>query len=108
MIQNKIGGGDGAVVAVVFGELVFHFAPFGCVVGEESEHSLGEVFWIFREIAGAEVLEELEVAFFLAGDEVMDQHRALRGDGFVDGCATGFANDEVMGIEKLRNFFGPT
>lgn len=96
LFQDEIGGGDGAVVACVLGEIVFHDTPFSGVVREKIEDGLGEVFGIFGEVARAEVLEELEIAFFLAGNEVMDQHRALRGDGFVDCCATGFAYHEVM------------
>lgn len=92
----------------MFGEIVFHDAPIGGVVCEKIEHGLGEVFGIFCEVACAEVLEELEIAFFLSWDEVMNQHRALSGDGLVNRCATGFTDHEVVGVEELRNFFGPT
>ena len=107
MVEDEIGGGDGTVVAVVFGEIVFHDTPFSGVVGENFEDGLGEVFGVFGEVAGAELFEELEVSFFLAGDEVMDQHRALGGDGYVDGCATGFSDDKVVLVEELRDFSGP-
>lgn len=42
------------------------------------------------------MLEELEVSFFLPGNEVVDEHGALRGDGLVDGCTTGFAYDKMV------------
>jgi hypothetical protein len=96
MVEDEIGGGDGAVVAVVFREIAFHYTPVSGVVCEKIKDGLGEVFGIFCEIACVEMLEELEVAFFLSGDEVMDQHWALRGDGFMDGRATGFADYQVV------------
>lgn len=108
LFKDEIGGGDGAVVAVVFREIAFHDTPVSGVVCEKIKDGLGEVFWIFCEVACVEMLEELEVSFFLSGDEVMDQHRALRGDGFMDGRATGFADYEVVRVEELRNFFRPT
>ncbi len=35
LLEDKIGGGDGAVVAIVIGEGGFHFPPFCGVVGEQ-------------------------------------------------------------------------
>jgi hypothetical protein len=55
-----------------------------------------------------EMLEELEVSFLLPGNEVVDEHRALSSNGFVNGCSTGFTDDKMMCVEELRNFSRPT
>lgn len=54
------------------------------------------------------MLEELEISLFLAGHEVVDEHGDTGGDGFVDGCATGLADDEVVFFEELGDFFCPS
>lgn len=38
----------------------------------------------------------------------MDEHGAACSDGFVDGCAAGFADDEVVFGEKLWDFASPS
>jgi hypothetical protein len=43
------------------------------------------------------LVEEFDVAFLLAGHDVVNEHGALCGDGFVHGGSAGFANDEVVG-----------
>ena len=55
-----------------------------------------------------EVLEELEVAFFLSWDKMVNQHRALSGDRFMHGGPASFSDHEVMFIQELRDFFCPT
>ena len=89
------------------GEGVFHGAPAGGVVGEEVGDAAGEGCGGFGEVAAADDFEEPEISLFLAGNEVVDEHRAARGDGFVDGGSAGFADDEVMAVEELGNAAGP-
>lgn len=58
MFEDEFGGDDRAVVAVVIYECGFHFAPARGVIGEESGYGIGEVFGLFCEISGTELLEE--------------------------------------------------
>ena len=89
------------------GEGVFHGAPAGGVVGEEVGDAAGEGFGRVGEMAAADDFEQLEVSLLLAGNEVMDEHRAAGGDGLVHGGAAGLADDEVVVVEKLRHLAGP-
>jgi hypothetical protein len=77
------------------------------LVGEEVVGGAGDFRWGVGEAAAADGLEEAEVSFFLTGDEVVDEHRAAGGDGFVDGGSAGFTNGEVVGVEELRDSAGP-
>lgn len=107
VFEDESGGGLGAVVAVVGGEVFFHGFPEGRVVGKDVGDAGGEGFGGVGEVADVEVLEELEVSLFLAGDDVVDEHGASGGDGFVGGGSAGFADDEVVLVEELGDFFGP-
>lgn len=91
----------------MFGEAAFLLSPEGGVVGEEVAEGGGEGVGIFGEGAAADELEEVEVSFFLSGDEVVDEHGAAGGEGFVDGGAAGFADDEVVAAEEFGDFFRP-
>lgn len=86
---------------------MFHGAPLGGVIGEEVGGDGANLFGGLGESTAAESFEEAEIAFFLSGHEVMDQHGALGGDGFVDGGSAGFTDDKVMAIKKLGHAFGP-
>ena len=108
MFQNVVGGAEGAGVVTVLGEGAFHLTPAGGFVVEEVAGDAGDGFLAVGERAATDFLEQLEVAFFLTGDEVVDEHRAARGDRFVDGGATGFADDEVVTCQKFGDFAGPT
>ena len=83
------------------------FSPEGGIVGEEFTDGGLEVAGGFGELSCADGFEEVEVAFFLAGDEVVDEHGAARGEGFVDSGASGLADDEVVGAEEFGDFLSP-
>lgn len=51
--------------------------------------------------------EEFDVSFLLSGDDVVDEHRTLSGDGFVHCGSTCFSDDEMMAGKELGHFFGP-
>ncbi len=56
MVEDEFGGNDRAVVAVVFGECGFHFAPAFGVVGQECGDGAGQFAGEFGEVAGVELL----------------------------------------------------
>ena len=101
--QDESGGGDGTGVAAVAGEGVFHGAPAGGVVGEQVGDAAGEGFGRVGEVAAADGFEQPEVSLLLAGDEVVDEHRAAGGDGLMHGGSAGLADDEVVAVEELRD-----
>ena len=80
-------------------EMFFHFPPTFRPIGQEFVYRLGQIFGIFGEVARTQELEELEISFLLTGHKVMDEHRALCGDGFMDGCTACFADDHMVLME---------
>jgi hypothetical protein len=98
LTKDVFGGGDGTGVAVVAGKGVFHGAPADSVVGEEGGHTLREGLGSLGELATTDDFKQPEIPLFLTGDEVMNQHRATGGDGFVDGGSAGLADDEVVAV----------
>lgn len=82
-------------------------APKFAVVGEEIAQGFGNGGGIGGEGADLVALEEFDVSFLLSGDDMVDEHGALGGDGFVHCGSSGFANDKVVGGEKLGNLAGP-
>jgi len=53
----------------------------------------------FRDVAG--------VSFLLPGDHMVHDDRASGTHCFLDGCAAGFANDDVIRAEQPRQFVAP-
>lgn len=74
----------------------FLFPPERGIVGEEIFNGLFDCRRGGGERAGLKAVEQLDIPFFLPRDDVVDEHGALRGDGFVNGGTAGFADDEVM------------
>ena len=107
-VEDEVGGGEGGLGSGVAGEAAFLLTPEGGVVGEEVAEGGGEGFGGIGEGAAADGFEELEVALFLTGDEVMDEDGAAGGKGFMDGGAASLADDEVVVAEEFGDFFGPT
>jgi hypothetical protein len=54
------------------------------------------------------VEEHFGIAFFLAGNDVIDHGRGARGEDFMEDGSTGFADDEVVRAEKVGHLIGPT
>ena len=52
-------------------------------------------------------VEKFDVPFLLSGNDVVDQHGALCGNGLMHGGASGFTNDEVVRGEQLGDFTSP-
>lgn len=106
-MEDEAGCGDGSGIAAVADEGVFHGSPAGVLIGEQIADLAGEAFRGGGEAASADGFKEGEISFLLAGDEVVDDHRAVGGDGLVDGGAACLADDEVVAGEELRDFAGP-
>lgn len=107
LIEDVAGGGQRTGVATVLGQCALHLPPAASFVGKQVGGDAGDGLGTFGEGAAANFFEQLEVAFFLAGDEVVDQHRASGGDGFVDGGPAGFANHEVVAGQEFGDFLRP-
>src|SRR5688572_24877404 len=103
LFQDEARGGKGSVIAAVAGEGVLHGAPAGGLVGEEAADAVGQCLGGFRKLAAADDCGELEMSLLLTGNEVMDEHRATGGDGFVGGGPASLADDEMMAVEEQRN-----
>lgn len=88
-------------------EGVFHGSPAGVLVGKQIADLAGETFRGGGEASSTDGFKEGEISFLLAGNEVVDDHGAVGGDGFVDGGTAGLADDEVVAGEELRDFAGP-
>ena len=84
-------------------------APEGSVVGDRAfddvDHMLGAAG---GEGADGCLLDEGDVAFFLAGDDVVHDKRNLGGDGFLNGRAAGFADEQVVRAHEGGHLIGPT
>ena len=91
----------------MLGKGAFHLAPAGAFVLEDVAKDTGDGVLTVGEGASADFFEELEVTLFLTRDEVVDEHRAAGGDGFVDGGTAGFSDDEVVGGEEFGDLAGP-
>jgi len=107
LIEDEVGGGVSGGGSGVSEEVAFHASPSGSFVGEHFAKVCGECAWGVGEVSAVEVAQESEVALFLAGDEVVDEHGAGSGEGFVDGGAACFSYDEVVAGEEFGDFSGP-
>ena len=77
------------------------------MIGEDGEKPGSECCGVSGEAAAADHFQQAQIAFFLAGHEVVDEHRAMGGNGLVDGGPTGLANDEVVVGEQIGDAAGP-
>jgi hypothetical protein len=68
---------------------------------------LGHFLVLLHDGAEVELGDEFGVAFLLPGDDLVDNHRAARGDGFLNGRAAGFADDEMMAHHEFRHLVRP-
>lgn len=90
-----------------FLHVAFHgFGEF-LVVGKETLGLFAGFLWGFGGDAAAVLGEEFGVAFFLAGDDVVDDGWAGGGECFVEDGAAGFADDEVVGLQEVWDAVGP-
>ncbi len=106
-MEEEVGSGDGSSIATVFGERTLHGAPLGTVVGKKVGQTAGKSLRRLGQMAATDEFEQTKISFFLTGDEVMDQHRATSGNGFVDGGSTRFTDDEVVAVKELRDAASP-
>lgn len=84
------------------------FAPELGVVGEEFAEGCLDLAGLGSEGSNLVAFKKLDVSFLLPGDDVVDEHGAFGGDGFVHGGASGLPDDKVMGGKELWDFTGPT
>lgn len=71
--------------------------PEFSIISEEIAESIRDDTGIGGKGSDLISLKELNVPFLLSGNNVMNEHGALGGDGFVDGGAASLSDDEVMG-----------
>ena len=107
--QDGFGGHVGGIgEAERWNHVVAHFFGEAAFIGE---HAGGQGGGFERGMAaeGAVVVEEhFGVAFFLAGNDVIDDGRGACSEDFMEDGATGFADDEVVGAEEEGHLVGPT
>ena len=89
------------------GQISPPFLPEPGLVGKRLVDEFGHLAVAFRHRAEAVFGDQSRIAFLLAGDDLVDDHRAARGDGFLHASAAGFADDEVAAQHQLRHLVGP-
>ena len=94
--QDEFGNAQRGVRTAHLPEVFMPLRPLRGFFGEGVFHQLGHLAVFFRNRAQAETPDQFGVAFLLAGDDLVDNHRAARGDGFLHGRAAGFANDQMV------------
>jgi hypothetical protein len=52
--------------------------------------------------------DQLGIAFFLTGDNVINNHRTTGRDRFLNGCASSFSDEQMALVKHARKFLGPT
>ena len=107
--QDGFGGHVGGIgEAERWNHVVTHFFGEAAVIGE---HASGEGGGFERGMAaeGAVVIEEhFSVAFFLAGNDVIDDGRGACSEDFMEDSASGFADDEIVGAQEVGHLVSPT
>ena len=107
LLQDDAGGSEGTCIAIVDGEGLLHGTPWGRFVDENTSNALSEDVWSGSEAAAADNFQEAQIPFFLARNKVMNEHRAMSGDGFMDCGTAGFADNQVMLGEQAGDAPGP-
>ena len=77
------------------------------IIGERAGKSRDHLIVGQGNGAGTRLCNELCVSLFLAGHDLIDDDRTRRRDCFLHGGAAGFANENVMRSEQLRQFRCP-
>ena len=95
---------SGRLIFLRFSRHSDHCAAF---LAKAFSDQFGHFAVFFRNRAEAETPDEFRVAFLLAGDDLVDNHRAARGDGFLHDRAAGFADDQVMGHHQFGHLVRP-
>ena len=107
--QDGFGGHVGGIgEAERWNHVVTHFFGEATVIGE---HAGGQGGGFERGMAaeGAVVIEEhFSVAFFLAGNDVIDDGRGACSEDFMEDGAAGFADDEIVGAQEVGHLVSPT
>ena len=98
----------GTGISVVDRKLLFHNPPVGPLVSKHVSQNGGDLLRSLGEFSGTQMFEQFQVALFLAGHEMVNDHRALGGNGFVNRRATGLADDEMVAVQEGGNTAGPT
>ena len=98
--QGGVGPGD-------FLEVLPPFVPERRALLKGEFDGLGHFLVLLHDGAEVELGDEFGVAFLLAGDDLVDNHRAARGDGFLNGRAAGLADDEVVAHHQFGHLVRP-
>lgn len=107
-LEEKVGGIEGGGGAAQRSGLARPGMPEGGVVGEGGLNRGEDGSLVEGDGAGAGFEDEAGIAFFLAWDDVVNDHRTTSGEGFLHGSAAGFADEKMRGAKKTRHFLAPT
>src|SRR5207247_8542545 len=77
------------------------------VTGEGAFALCDGVAWGKRDHAGIGFDDQAGIAFLLTRNDVVDDHWTGGGNRFLDGRATGFADEQMAFVEHPREFIGP-
>lgn len=69
------------------------FSPLFSIICEELFDGCFDFGGSGGKSSGLVSFEEFDIPFFLARDDLMNEHGALRCDGFMDGSSACFSND---------------
>lgn len=109
MAQNGFGGHVGGIgEAERWHHMVAHFFGEAALIGEHAGGQGGGFEWGMAAEGAVMVEEHFGIAFFLAGNDVIDHGRGARGEDFMEDGSTGFADDEVVRAQELGHLVGPT
>lgn len=90
------------------GEVGAPGVPHGALIGHGSEDDVVNALrGADGEGADADLLDEGNVSFLLSGHDVADEEGDLGGDGFLDGRAAGFADEDMVRGHEAGHFLRP-
>ena len=107
LLQNQLSKADSGVGPAHLLEVVTPFLPLASLVGEDFLDQVADLFSLFGNRPDAEPADEPGVAFLLPGDDLVDDHGAAGGNGFLDHGSAGLRDKQVMRHEQARHLVSP-
>ena len=83
------------------------FVPLRGAFGKGLFHQFGDFAVFLPDRAEVRRRNQFRVAFLLAGNDLVDDHRAARGDGFLHGRAARLADDQMMRQHQFGHLIRP-